>query len=67
MAPGCAGGKSALRRVQTSNDTCVGVESQLRWVQDRSLDAAGDTEEIRAYPSGGKVSSFGFGEFFLAL
>ena len=36
-APVCYGGKSALRRVQTSNDTCVSVESQLRWVQDRAL------------------------------
>ena len=31
------GGKSALRRVQTSNDTCVSVESKLRWVPDRPL------------------------------
>ena len=27
-------GKSALRRVQSSNDACVGVESQVRWMQD---------------------------------
>ena len=32
----CCGGKSALHRVQTSNDTCAAVESQLRWVQDRA-------------------------------
>ena len=36
VAPVCCGGKSALRRVQTSNNTCVGVESQSRWVQDRA-------------------------------
>ena len=37
MALVCRRGKSALRRVQTSNDTCVCVESKLRWVQDRAL------------------------------
>ena len=30
-------GKSALRRVQTSNDTCVCVESKLCRAQDRAL------------------------------
>ena len=30
-------GKSALHQVQTSNDTCFGVESKLHWVQDRAL------------------------------
>ena len=32
----CCGGKSAIRLVQTSYDKCVGVESNLRWVQDRA-------------------------------
>ena len=40
MATVCCGIKSALRQVQTSNDTCVGVENQLRWVQDRALNVA---------------------------
>ena len=30
-------GKICLCRVQTSNDTCVGIESQLRWVQGKAL------------------------------
>ena len=38
VAPVSSGGKSALRQVQTSNNTCVGVESQLLWVQDRAQD-----------------------------
>ena len=32
-----AGEKSALLQLQTSNDTCVVVESKLRRVQDRAL------------------------------
>ena len=37
VAPVCFGEKSALRRVQTRNDTCVSVESQLHWARDRAL------------------------------
>ena len=29
-------GKVRFARVQNRNDTCVGVQSQLRWVQDRA-------------------------------
>ena len=32
----CCGGILALHWVQTSKETCVGVESQLRWMQDRA-------------------------------
>ena len=30
-------GKARFARVQNRNDTCVGVQSQLRWVRDRAL------------------------------
>ena len=30
-------GKVHCARVQNRNDTCVSVQSQLRWVQDRAL------------------------------
>ena len=30
-------GKVRFARVQNRNDTCVSVQSQLRWVQDRAL------------------------------
>ena len=43
MARVCCRGKSALRRVQTINDTCVGVENKLRWVQDRAHHVMGET------------------------
>ena len=36
LPPVCCGGKSALRWVQTSKGTCISVENQLRWVQDRA-------------------------------
>ena len=47
MAQVCCQGKSALCRVQTSNNTCVGVESQLHWVQDRAQWAPGPSEETQ--------------------
>uniref|UniRef100_A0A8C1L6K4 DNA topoisomerase n=1 Tax=Cyprinus carpio TaxID=7962 RepID=A0A8C1L6K4_CYPCA len=37
MANQQAKGKARFARVQNRNDTCVGVQSQLRWVQDRAL------------------------------
>ena len=34
-------GKVRCAQVQNRNDTCVGVQSQLRWVQDRALKVSG--------------------------
>ncbi len=55
-------GKARFARVQNRNVTCVGVQSQLRWVQDRALrvkvgsEVSEEFEIINGIPQGSVIS-----------